>query len=132
MMMSGRAQTAIDRIAEAYLDDSVALDPVAATRAGILGHDHRLPDLHPAWHEECSQLRRRTLEALAAAEPADANDRITAAALGEQLRAVPPRARRSTSSLSAAGCSTSDRSASTCCEAQSSTSAGLPATGPSL
>jgi hypothetical protein len=58
MMMSGRAQTAIDRIAEAYLDDSVALDPVAATRAGILGHDHRLPDLHPAWHEECSQLRR--------------------------------------------------------------------------
>jgi ketosteroid isomerase-like protein len=54
MMMSGRAQTAIDRIAEAYLDDSVALDPVAATRAGIPGHDHRLPDLHPAWHEECS------------------------------------------------------------------------------
>ena len=83
--MSGRARTAIDRIAEAYLDDSAALDPVAATRAGIPGHDHRLPGLDPAWHEECSRLRRRTLEALAAAEPADANDRITAAALGEQL-----------------------------------------------
>jgi uncharacterized protein (DUF885 family) len=86
--MSGRARTAIDRIAEAYLDDSAALDPVAATRAGIPGHDHRLPGLDPAWHEECSRLRRRTLEALAAAEPADGNDRITAAALSEQLEAA--------------------------------------------
>jgi hypothetical protein len=40
-------------------------------------------------------------------------------------RPVPLRARRSTSSPSTAGCSTSDRSASTCCEAQSSTSTGL-------
>ena len=84
-MKSGRARTAIDKIAEAYLDDSAALDPVAATRAGIPGHDRRLPDLHPAWHEECSQLRRRTLRALAAAEPVDSNDRITVAALREQL-----------------------------------------------
>jgi uncharacterized protein (DUF885 family) len=84
-MMSGRAPTAIDKIAEAYLDDNAALDPVAATEAGIPGHDHRLPDLNPTWHEECSQLRRRTLAALAAAEPVDANDRITAAALREQL-----------------------------------------------
>jgi uncharacterized protein (DUF885 family) len=86
--MPGRARTAIDRIAEAYLDDTAALDPVMATRAGIPGHDHRLPDLYPAWHDECSHVRRRTLEALAAAEPADANDRVTAAALGEQLEAA--------------------------------------------
>lgn len=86
--MSRRALTAIDKIAEAYLDDNAALDPVAATRAGIPGHDHRLPDLHPAWHEERSQLRRRTLAALAAAEPVDANDRITAYALREQLEAA--------------------------------------------
>jgi uncharacterized protein (DUF885 family) len=84
-MMSGHARTAIDRIAEAYLDDSAALDPVVATCAGIPGHDHRLPDLHPAWHDEGSQLRRRTLAALAAAEPVDGCDRITAAALREQL-----------------------------------------------
>jgi hypothetical protein len=51
---SGPARTAIDRVAEAYLDDSAALGPVAATHAGIPGHDHRLPDLHPAWHEERS------------------------------------------------------------------------------
>jgi uncharacterized protein (DUF885 family) len=85
-MTSGRERTAIDRIAEAYLDDSAALDPVEATCAGIPGHDHRLPGLHPAWHDERSQLRRRTLAALAAAEPVDANDRITAAALREQLK----------------------------------------------
>ena len=87
-MMPGRAWTAVDRIAEAYLDDSAALDPVAATDAGIPGHDHRLPGLDPAWHDECSHLRRRTLAALAAAEPADPNDRITAAALREQLEAA--------------------------------------------
>jgi uncharacterized protein (DUF885 family) len=75
----------MDAIAEAYLDDSAVLDPVRATRAGIPGHDDRLADLHPAWHDEYSRLRRRTLEALAAAEPVDANDRITAAALREQL-----------------------------------------------
>jgi len=84
-MTSGRARTATDKIAEAYLDDSAALDPVAATKAGIPGHDHRLPDLHPTWHDQRSHLRRRTLEALGAAEPLDANDRITAAALGDQL-----------------------------------------------
>jgi uncharacterized protein (DUF885 family) len=84
-MMSGRPRTAIDGIAEAYLDDSAALDPVVATRAGIPGHDHRLPDLDPAWHEEGSRLRRRTLEALPGAEAVDANDRVTAAALREQL-----------------------------------------------
>jgi hypothetical protein len=53
-MRSRRALTAIDTIAEAYLDDSVALDPVAATHAGIAGHDHLLPDLRPAWHEDRS------------------------------------------------------------------------------
>ena len=87
-MRSRHALTAIDTIAEAYLDDSVALDPVAATHAGIPGHDHLLPDLRPAWHEECSRLRRRALEALAAAEPVDANDRVTAAALRDQLEAA--------------------------------------------
>jgi uncharacterized protein (DUF885 family) len=87
-MMPGRAWTAVDRIAEAYLDEGAALDPVAATDAGIPGHDHRLPGLDPAWHDECSRLRRRTLAALAAAEPADPNDRITAAALREQLEAA--------------------------------------------
>jgi uncharacterized protein (DUF885 family) len=87
-MMPARNRTAIDKIAEAYLDDNAVLDPVAATSAGIPGHDHRLPDLDPAWHDECSRLRRRTLAALAAAEPADANDRVTAAALREQLEAA--------------------------------------------
>jgi hypothetical protein len=87
-MKSGREWTAIDSIAEAYLDDSAALDPVAATRAGIPGYDHRLPGLHPEWHDECSQLRRRTLAALAATEPVDANDRITAAALRDQVEAA--------------------------------------------
>ena len=66
-MTSGRQWTAIDRIAEVYLDDSVALDPLAATEAGLPGHDHRLPELDPAWYEERSRLRRRTLAALAAA-----------------------------------------------------------------
>jgi hypothetical protein len=51
-VISGRPQTAIDVIAEGYLDDSAALDPVAATRIGIPGHDTGAPgkqDLAACW-----------------------------------------------------------------------------------
>ncbi len=80
-----RKRTAIDVIAETYLDDWAALDPAMATYVGLPGHDRGLPGLDPAWHDELSRSRRRTLAALAAARPVDACDRVTAAALREQL-----------------------------------------------
>jgi uncharacterized protein (DUF885 family) len=56
-----------------------------ATYFGITGHDDRLPEMTPDWYQTRSDLRRRALTALAGAEPADANDRITVAAMHEQL-----------------------------------------------
>jgi uncharacterized protein (DUF885 family) len=80
-----RTPTAVDALADQYLDESVALNPIDATNLGIPGHDAELPAYDPDWRAAVSQLRRRTLAELDTAEPADANDRITVAALREEL-----------------------------------------------
>jgi uncharacterized protein (DUF885 family) len=80
-----RTRTSVDDLVEGYLDDFVVLDPVFSTLVGITGHDTELPDLSPDGLAELSELRRRTLTALAAATPADATDRVTVAAATERL-----------------------------------------------
>ena len=75
----------MDTVADTYLDEWAALDPMMATYFGIAGHDAELPDLSPDWLAARSDLRRRTLASLDKAEPTDANDRVTAAALRETL-----------------------------------------------
>ena len=86
-----RTPSAVDALAERYLDEYVVLDPTEATYLGIPGVEDRLPDYTPDWHEQRAQLRRRTLAELAAAEPVDDTDKVTVAALrdvldlGEQL-----------------------------------------------
>ncbi len=82
-----RTPSAIDAIADRFLDVSVAHDPIMATGIGVPGHDHELPALDPSWYQERSDLRRRVLTALAAAEATDSRDRITVAALTEHLEA---------------------------------------------
>ncbi|MDP9116001.1 MAG: DUF885 domain-containing protein [Actinomycetota bacterium] len=84
-MMQTRRATPVDTIAETYLDEWAALDPSVATYLGIPGHDDRLPALTPDWFASRAALRARTSAALASATPTDANDRITVAALGQEL-----------------------------------------------
>ena len=84
-MSQSRTPTAVDALADSYLADYVALDPLAATYWGIPGHDAELPDLSPDGLAEISALRRRTLAALDSATPVDRTDRITVAALREEL-----------------------------------------------
>ncbi|HEY7009824.1 MAG TPA: DUF885 domain-containing protein [Jatrophihabitantaceae bacterium] len=84
-MTETRTPTAVDEIAERYLDAEVELDPIEATYLGIAGHDGELPERDPDWFAERSQLRRRTLAELDAAEPLDATDRITIDALRDDL-----------------------------------------------
>ncbi|MEP7180502.1 MAG: DUF885 domain-containing protein, partial [Pseudonocardiales bacterium] len=84
-MTETRIATDVDRVADTYLDEWAAHDPMIATYLGIAGHDAELPDLSPDWFAARSDLRRRTLAALGAAEPTDANDRVTVAALRETL-----------------------------------------------
>jgi uncharacterized protein (DUF885 family) len=84
-MTSTRTPTEVDTVAESYLEQWSALDPFVATYLGIAGHDGEVPDLSPDGLAELSTLRQRTLRALSAAEPVDAQDRITVAALRETL-----------------------------------------------
>ena len=64
---SARPATAIDAIAESYVDSFVTLSPMEATYYGIAGHDADLDDLSPDGLAEHSALRRSTLAALAEA-----------------------------------------------------------------
>jgi uncharacterized protein (DUF885 family) len=80
-----RPRTAVDAIADGYLDAELALDPIAATSIGSTGFETELTDYSPAAHAERSALRRRTLTALDGTEALDDVDRVTVAALRERL-----------------------------------------------
>jgi uncharacterized protein (DUF885 family) len=82
---TARPTSAIDGIADAFVDASVDLSPIGATYLGIAGHDEELDDFSPDGYARHSELRRRTLEQLAAAEPVDDVDRVTLAAMTERL-----------------------------------------------
>jgi hypothetical protein len=81
-----RSRTAVDGVMDGFLDEFVALNPIAATEFGLPGQDERMPDLSPDGHAEMSGLRRRTLAALDRTRPADSIDRVTIAAAREQLQ----------------------------------------------
>ncbi|GAB3578375.1 DUF885 domain-containing protein [Calidifontibacter terrae] len=80
-----RETTAIDAIADAYHDASVALSPIAATYLGVPGQDDKLDDFSPAGWQAKAQLSRDTLAALAAAQPVDDVDKVTLSAMRERL-----------------------------------------------
>src|SRR3954468_19062605 len=84
-MAATRSPTPVDDLAERYLADAAALDPSMATYIGLAGYDHALPAPDPDWYAQRSDLRRRTLAALATTVPADITDRVTEAALREEL-----------------------------------------------
>ncbi|WP_406055888.1 DUF885 family protein [Kribbella sp. NBC_00889] len=71
MSSERRPATGVDQVMDRFVADFVALDPIAATGAGITGHQTGLPDLSPDGKAEISALRSRTLTALAAAVPVD-------------------------------------------------------------
>jgi uncharacterized protein (DUF885 family) len=80
-----RTPTAVDAVADQYLDAWAAHDPLIATYLGIPGHDDELPALTPEWFASGSELRRSIAAALDSVTPTDPTDRITVAALREEL-----------------------------------------------
>jgi uncharacterized protein (DUF885 family) len=84
-----RARTAVDAIAEQYVETFAALDPCAATELGIVGsdsnYDEDLTDYSPAGVEARAEAARVTLRALGGAVPTDDVDRVTVAAMRERL-----------------------------------------------
>ncbi len=80
-----RQTTAVDAVAERYLEVSAALDPCAATESGITGHDDEITDYSPDGVAALVDAAKSALRQLDAAEPADAADVVTAAAMRERL-----------------------------------------------
>jgi uncharacterized protein (DUF885 family) len=80
-----RPTTAIDRVANEYLDALVELSPITSTYLGLAGHDGDLDDFSPSGYAAQSDLRIRTLAALAGATSIDDIDQVTLAAMRERL-----------------------------------------------
>ena len=72
-------------IADQYVLAYAALDPIAATDAGIAGHDHELTDYSPDGDAARDRLDRDTLAALEHAPRVDDRDRIAADVMIERL-----------------------------------------------
>ncbi|GAA0540566.1 hypothetical protein GCM10011581_38240 [Saccharopolyspora subtropica] len=72
-------------ISDRFVDELVALDPVAATYLGVPGHDHELTDYSPDGYQARAELARRSLAAVRAAEPRDDSERIAQAVFAERV-----------------------------------------------
>ncbi|MDH6193662.1 uncharacterized protein (DUF885 family) [Mycobacterium frederiksbergense] len=83
-----RAATAVDAVAERYLDTYARLDPCAATEMGISGHDDDLTDYSPQGVTARAEAARATLRELDGVQPADHIDVVTIAALRERLGVI--------------------------------------------
>ncbi len=64
----------VDAIAEAFVEDYAALDPLAATYFGIPGYDDQLTDLTPEGFQARRDLSARALAEVEAARPVDARE----------------------------------------------------------
>ena len=75
----------IDDIANRYVDEWAALDPIGATFVGVEGRDDRLTDLSPEGYATRADLDRRTLAEVDAVEPANERERVAKEAMQERL-----------------------------------------------
>ncbi len=75
----------VDAIADAYVDDYCALDPVTATDLGVPGHEDRLTDLSPDGFAAREALVRRALADATGASPADEREQVAKDAFLERL-----------------------------------------------
>ncbi|WP_424935733.1 MULTISPECIES: DUF885 domain-containing protein [Bacteria] len=81
-----RVPTAIDKVAEEWVDTLVDLSPITATYIGRNEANGRLDDLSPDGHARGIEATKRALAALEGLEPSDAIDVVTQADLGAELR----------------------------------------------
>jgi len=81
-----REATAIDKIADAYLDWMVAESPTFATYIGREGGEDRLDDESPQAHAKSAAKAREVLAQLASTDAADDTDRVTKDAMQRTLQ----------------------------------------------
>ncbi|MFF4322715.1 DUF885 domain-containing protein [Streptomyces sp. NPDC001568] len=79
------------QVADAYVDDLIAIDPITGTYLGVAASSGKLPDFSPAGRAAAAELSRATLAALDAAERSPGADneaeRRCARLLRERLHA---------------------------------------------
>lgn len=85
--MAPEVTPTVDEVAEAYVVGYAALDPVAATRFGIVGHESEMTDFGPDGVAARAELARRARLEVLAARPADARERVAAEVMVERLTA---------------------------------------------
>jgi uncharacterized protein (DUF885 family) len=86
MTSSPRTPSAIDKVADEWVDTISVLAPTLGTYIGRDEVNDRFGDLSPAGHEEIAEATRKTLDALNALEPVDAIDEVTKTDLSSELR----------------------------------------------
>ncbi|SEN01000.1 DUF885 domain-containing protein [Cryobacterium luteum] len=80
-----RTPTAIDQIAEKWVDTLVDLDPTVGTYIGRTEGDGRYGDYSPAGHERFVDEAKKTIAQLDAAHPVDGVDEVTQTDLRSEL-----------------------------------------------
>ncbi|KQQ69192.1 DUF885 domain-containing protein [Microbacterium sp. Leaf320] len=85
MTSSPRTPSAIDKVADEWVDTIAVLAPTLGTYIGRDEVNDRFGDLSPAGHEEIASATRATLAKLAVLEPVDAIDEVTKTDLSAEL-----------------------------------------------
>ncbi|MCT2222592.1 DUF885 domain-containing protein [Microbacterium paraoxydans] len=86
MTSAPRTPSAIDRVADEWVDTIAVLAPTLGTYIGRSEVNDRFGDLSPEGHEEIAAATRATLDTLSALEPVDAIDEVTKTDLTAELR----------------------------------------------
>ena len=81
-----RTPSAIDAVADEWVDTIAVLAPTLGTYIGRDEVNDRFGDLSPQGHEEIAAATRATLDRLSALEPVDAIDEVTKTDLSAELR----------------------------------------------
>lgn len=85
MTSSPRIPSAIDKVADDWVDTIAVLAPTLGTYIGRDEVNDRFGDLSPEGHEQIAAATKETLATLAALEPVDAIDEVTKADLSAEL-----------------------------------------------
>ena len=75
----------VDAVAERFVDDYAAVDPISATYLGLPGYDDVLTDLSPEGYAARADLTRRALADATAATPVDEREQVAKDAFLERL-----------------------------------------------
>jgi hypothetical protein len=76
-----------DEIADRFVEELAAADPVTATFAGIAGHEDRLPDLTPEGFEGRAELLRSARAEMERATPCDEREAVARSSFLERAEA---------------------------------------------